>query len=156
MCSAVRTPSPQRVASLEEVCCWEVYKAEHHLVFTVLLQFQVWALSLSYWHLCHLLLPQNLPRGTLLFWFCFFPDKVFLWSPGCPWTRSIDQANLKLCLPSSQVLSSINGAVFVFVLFFKVSLCGTVETRLALNSEIHLPLRMNFHPSRAISQKTLL
>jgi hypothetical protein len=41
------------------------------------------------------------------FVFVFFPDRVFLCSPGCPGTHSVDQAALKLRDPlasASQVL----------------------------------------------------
>jgi hypothetical protein len=39
--------------------------------------------------------------------FCFFQDRVSLYSPGCPGTHSVDQAGLKLRNPpasASQVL----------------------------------------------------
>jgi hypothetical protein len=43
----------------------------------------------------------------VLFWFWFFRDRVFLYSPGCPGTYFVDQAGLKLRNPpasASQVL----------------------------------------------------
>ena len=43
----------------------------------------------------------------VLFFCCFFPDRVSLYSPGCPGTHSVDQAGLELRNPpasASQVL----------------------------------------------------
>jgi hypothetical protein len=79
-----------------------------------------------------LLLPSGLSTSHFLFlsfFFCFlffvFQDKVFLYSPGCPGTHSVDQAGLELRnLPSSasQVLglkecATVPGFVCLVVFF---------------------------------------
>jgi hypothetical protein len=57
-----------------------------------------------------------------LFFFFFFKDRVFLCSPGCPGTHSVDQAGLLSALPSTSL-----GCMHTFIFMVGIEY-GTLDT----------------------------